>query len=207
MNNDRHNLELEGLLAEVEHAGRNARRQQELGAMIDSMAETKSHGTWWWTVRVAAVACIIFFVVTAVRIWFIPTGNTAPQVAEVVVPKEVVPSEPATVVEAKPTATHRVRVKPVAVQPVVVEEEPEEQPVAEELPVVEQIEEPVDNQIEMLVQPVVSVEQPLDPMPAQPEPVTAKPQERKHSLLGTLIHRAEPSRMDGTILAFNIMKQ
>lgn len=204
MNNDRHNLDLEGLLAEVEHAGRNARRQQELGAMIDSMAGTHGHVFWWWTVRVAAVACIIFFIVTAVRIWFIPTENAAPLVAEAVVPEVVLPSEPATAVEAKPTVPHRVRVKPMAVQPMVAEEV-EEQTVAEELPAVDEIEEPVDTQIEMLSQPVVSVEQSLEPVPAQLEPVAAKPQERKRSLLSGLIRRAEPSKMDGTMLAINIL--
>ena len=77
------------MLATLEHAGRDSRRQQELGAMIDSLAAaetTKHRSFWWWSSRVAVAACVTFFVTTAVRIWFIPTGPTTkgiPTVAEV----------------------------------------------------------------------------------------------------------------------------
>ena len=88
MKTDRYNLE--DLLAEVEHAGRDARRQQELGNMIDQMAVVKSrrHGFWWWSVRVSAAACVLFFIGTAVRVWFIPTEPAAPMVAEAGVASE-----------------------------------------------------------------------------------------------------------------------
>lgn len=106
MKTDKQNINLEGLLAEVEHAGRDARRRQELGEMIDRMAATpqslsdsssasgephRRHGAWWWTSRVAAAACILFFISTAVRIWFIPTENGGMQVAEADVPAIVNP--------------------------------------------------------------------------------------------------------------------
>ena len=92
MKTDKNNLE--DFLADVEHAGRDARRQQELGAMIDLMAEESGkrkvesgrHGFWWWGARVAAAACVLFFITTAVRIWFIPTEPAGTMVAEAEVP-------------------------------------------------------------------------------------------------------------------------
>ena len=94
MKTDKHNMDLEQLLADVEYAGRDARRQQELSLMIDRMAGVEKgerrHGAWWWVSRVAAVACVLFFISTAVRIWFIPTESTGTRVAEAEVP-EVVP--------------------------------------------------------------------------------------------------------------------
>lgn len=90
MKNENNNLELEQLLAEVEHAGRDARRQQVLGEMIDRMAEagTRKRGkvVRLWAVRLAAAACVTFFIVTAVRVWFIPTNGDT-MVAENVMPE------------------------------------------------------------------------------------------------------------------------
>ena len=42
MKTDKHNLDLETLLATLEHAGRDERRQQELGEMIDRLAGVES---------------------------------------------------------------------------------------------------------------------------------------------------------------------
>ena len=212
-------MDLEQLLDTLEHAGRDARRQQELGEMIDRMAGEENdehhHGTWWWVSRVAAAACVLFFISTAVRIWFIPTESAGTLVAEAEVPEVVLPAEPATPVEIEPAASvvRRPRVKPMPVQPMV-EEQPEPVPseeffveeIAEEdILVEEQEEEPVDNQIELIAQPVVSVAQTTETVPAQPEAVAAKPQERKRGLLSGLFHRAEPSMMDGSMLAFNLL--
>lgn len=217
MKTNKHNME--SLLAEMEHAGRDIRRQQELGAMIDRLAgeetDERRHGAWWWVGRVAAAACVLFFISTAVRIWFIPTESGKQMVAEVEMPEVVSSAEPAIAVEVKPAArvSHHTRVKPVTVQSVVLEEQEEpvvveeylvEENIEEELPVEEQIEEPVDNHIEMIVQPVVSIAQTVEPAPAEAAP--AKPaKSARRSLLGNLIRRAEPSKMDGTMLAFNIL--
>ncbi len=211
---------VEQLLAEVEHAGRDARRQQELGDMIDRMAgesgkrkvESGRHGFWWWGARVAAAACVLFFIGTAVRVWFIPTGESATVVAEaevpeVVLPEVVLPAEPTAAVDAKPVV-HRGRVKTVAMQPVVaepaepvvVEEYLVEEIVEEELPVEEQVEAPVENQIEMIAQPEVSIAQTVESTPEETAPAV-KPRERKRNFLGSLIRPAEPSLMEGTTLA------
>ena len=77
MKNGNNRLDMEQLVAEVEHAGRDARRQQALGDMIDRLGEERDRqplatGHWSLATKIAA-ACIVFFVVTAVRIWFIPT--------------------------------------------------------------------------------------------------------------------------------------
>lgn len=206
MKTDRYNLE--GLLADVEHAGRDVFRQQELGAMIDRMAgESEKHGFWWWSVRVAAAACVLFFIGTAVRVWFMPTGESTTVVAETEVPKVVLTAEPETAVEAKPVV-YRGRVKTVAQQPVVeeqvapvaVEEYLAEEIVEEEIPVEEQEEAPVDNQIEMIAQPEVSIAQTVESTPEETAPAV-KPRERKRNFLSSLIRPAEPSLMEGTTLA------
>ncbi|MBQ8703100.1 MAG: hypothetical protein IJ524_01840 [Bacteroidales bacterium] len=99
MKTNRDNLDLEQLLATLEHAGRDERRQQELGDMLDRLAAEQGerseagrehrHGAWWWTLRVAAAACILLFVSTVVRIWFVPTGEEPVTVAEADIPAAI----------------------------------------------------------------------------------------------------------------------
>lgn len=226
----RHAVSLQQLLGTLEHAGRDKRRQEEIGAMIDGMAGAESgewrvesgehrHGAWWWTVRVAAAACVFFFIVTAVRIWFIPTENSGRMVAEAEVPAPPQPltkNLPRTYQEL--TNDYRGGRRKVVEEPLqesFAEDEAEMVEVAEVLADNEAVEEAVDTVEEFLVvnddmaaeleEPQVDAEpeQPLQPVP--PEPVAAQPQERKRSLLGGLIRRAEPSKMDGTMLAINIL--
>lgn len=220
MNNDKHKLDLEGLLAEVEHAGRDERRRQELGAMIDGMAGAESvaprHGFWWWGARVAAAACVLFFISTAVRSWFIPTEE-AVQVAQTEVPvtKEVLPVAPAPVEEPEVIIAPAPRIKRAStVQPVV--ETPEQQPVeellAEEVALPEVVE-PLDT-VEV---PVVIIEDDVAPdteqiaeaavreqpsiVPLHEEPQTELKKASRGSFLRSLFRLAEPSNMDGTTLA------
>lgn len=241
MKSDNNQLDLKRLLADVEHAGRDARRRQELSDMIDRMAGVPSaeptatvqevpsaeptatvqevpsakptatvHGVWWWTVRVAAAACLFFFIVTAVRIWFIPTGqDEAPLVAEAVVPDEPLsPAEPATTLTAPvaPAALRRPMTKSLMEKP--------EEPVAEEVYVAEEVHVVEDSIGEPTIietapepeaiaqateeQAPVAADSTALVIPAEP----AKPTRR--SLLGALFRRAEPSKMDGTMLALNI---
>lgn len=229
-----HAASLQQLLADVEHAGRDERRRQELGAMIDRLEgerlkvkgeryagakHTSRHLSLTFHLSpltyIAAAACVLFFIGTAVRVWFIPTGESATVVAEaevpeVVLPEVVLPAEPTAAVDAKPVV-HRGRVKAVAMQPVVeeqvepvaVEEYFVEETVEEEPPVEEPVEAPVNNQIEVIAQPVVSIAQTVEPTPEKPTPV--KPRERKRSFLSSLFRPAEPSLMEGTVLAFNIL--
>lgn len=212
-------MDLDQLLATLEHAGRDSRRQQELSAMIDSLAaaeETPKRGFWWWSSRVAAAACVTFFVTSAVRIWFIPTGPTTkgiPTVAEVngtetptaivsdttvlpTVNRSITSSTPK-VVKAEPTVTSEELYAEETAEPV--EEDSIEAPyyIIEDdfAPDTEQLAdnsepEPVAND-----EPAVTTPDTGTPNVAQ----TTKPQRRK--LFGGFLRRSEPSRMEGTTLA------
>lgn len=219
MKNDRNKMDLDQLLATLEHAGRDSRRQQELSAMIDSLAaaETNKHRSfWWWSSRVAVAACVTFFVTSAVRIWFIPTGPTTkgiPTVAEVngtetptaivsdttvlpTVNRSITSSTPK-VVKAEPTVTSEELYAEETAEPV--EEDSIEAPyyIIEDdfAPDTEQLAdnsepEPVAND-----EPAVTTPDAGTPNVAQ----TTKPQRRK--LFGGFLRRSEPSRMEGTTLA------
>lgn len=219
MKNDRNKMDLDQLLATLEHAGRDSRRQQELSAMIDSLAaaETNKHRSfWWWSSRVAVAACVTFFVTSAVRIWFIPTGPTTkgiPTVAEVngtetptaivsdttvlpTVNRSITSSTPK-VVKAEPTVTSEELYAEETAEPV--EEDSIEAPyyIIEDdfAPDTEQLAdnsepEPVAND-----EPAVTTPDTGTPNVAQ----TTKPQRRK--LFGGFLRRSEPSRMEGTTLA------
>ena len=221
MNNDKHKPDLEGLLAEVEHAGRDARRQDELAAMVDSMAGANRHGFWWWGARVAAAACPLFFIGTAVRIWFIPTESTVDEnlVAQAEVP-EVTPvvadSTPAAPAVQHPVCVQRPRVttEPTVVEEYVAEEVPAEQMEVEE-PVVERqdkvmIEEAAVSEPAPIVQaePVDAVAAPIVSVSNTSEQPVATAEERKPkraSIFKNIFRRHEPSKMDGTMLALNIL--
>lgn len=216
MKTDKHSMDLEQMLATLEHAGRDERRQQELGAMIDRMAGEESaeqrHGFWWWSTRVAAAACVLFFISTAVRIWFIPTEE-AVQVAQTEVPvaPEVRPVAPAPVEDPEVTVAPAPRIKRSStVQPVV--ETPEQQSVEELLAeevVVPEVVEPLDT----AEVPTVIIEDDIASAPelvaeaaVEQQPVVSLPQaEPEKATLGSffksLFRLAEPSAMDGTTLA------
>ena len=231
MKNNSQIKDLEQMLATLEHAGRDERRRQELGEMIDRMAATpqslhdsspvsgeqyKRHGAWWWTSRVAAAACVLFFISTAVRIWFIPTEE-AVQVAQAEVPvaPEVRSVAPAPVEEPEVIIAPAPRIKRAsAVQPIV--ETPEQQPVeellAEEVAVPEVVA-PHDT----VDVPAVITEDDIAPdtelvaeavsevQPAVPlpqeEPLAEPEKPTLGSFFKSLFRLAEPSNMDGTTLA------
>lgn len=213
---------MEDLLSDVEHAGRDARRQQELGDMIDRLAASESgkqHGFWWWNTRVAAAACVLFFISTAVRIWFIPTDSAMPEVAEALIPTQpsmaadsVLPIAPAANA-IKPAGIRRIATSPVVTTPSSLEETAAEDepvvPMVEEFMVeeftVEQeslsdgpdTEDSLSNTIDNLVAPDLSIA--IEPQPeAQPEAQYEK--RERHSFLASLFRPAEPSLMDGTTL-------
>ena len=217
MKTDRYKLE--DLLAEVEHAGRDARRQQELGNMIDQMAVVKSrrHGFWWWSVRVSAAACVLFFIGTAVRVWFIPTEPAAPMVAEAEVASEQWPvtSMDSTVAtpakHAVPRRTHHKAIThPAAIGGTPLQEGTADAAAEEVLPVVEELlaeeveskEEPVQEvekfAVEEIAAPVVSVAY------AEPQPQPQEPS-RRRNILSSLFRQPEADEMTGTVLAFRIL--
>lgn len=217
MKNDSNKMDLDQLLATLEHAGRDSRRQQELSAMIDSLAAaetTKHRSFWWWSSRVAVAACVTFFVTTAVRIWFIPTGPTTkgiPTVAEVngtetstatVSDTAILPavshsatSHTPNTAEAQPTAASEELYAEETAEPV--EEDSIEAPyyIIEDdfAPNTEPI--AYNSEPEQAITDEPAVTTPDTPNIAQ----TAKPQRRR--LFGGFLRRSEPSRMEGTTLA------
>lgn len=225
MKTDKQPIELEQLLADVEHAGRDARRRDELSAMIDSMAAAESgerkHGFWWWGARVAAAACIFFFITTAVRVWFIPTGNNATLVAEADVPAAVqtvdIDSAVASPAAPRPAARQERRrvVQPTvlpAEEPVLVAEEVPAEPVEPTpLPYEEAAMEPHDeyaSTVDEIAAPVVSVGNDESVAVAMAEPAKVEPaQEQPHrrSIFGNFFRQPEPDDMTGTVLAFRIL--
>ena len=210
-------MDLDQLLATLEHAGRDNRRQQELGAMIDSLAaaeETPKRGFWWWSSRVAAAACVTFFATTAVRIWFIPTGHTTkgiPTVAEVTVTETptatvsdtaVLPtvnrsitSPTPKVVKAEPTVTSEELYAEETAEPV--EKDSTEAPYY----IIEDDFAPDTEQLADNSEPEQAItDEPAATTPGTPNVAqTTKPQRRK--LFGGFLRRSEPSRMEGTTLA------
>ena len=218
MKNDRNKMDLDQLLATLEHAGRDSRRQQELSAMIDSLAAaetTKHRSFWWWSSRVAAAACVTFFVTTAVRIWFIPTGPTTKGIPTVA---EVNGTETSTAIVSDTAVLPTVNRSITSPTPKVVKAEPtiaSEELYAEETaePVEEDsIEAPyyiIEDDFAPNTEPIAYSEpkQAITDEPAATTPdagtpnvaQTTKPQRRK--LFGGFLRRSEPSRMEGTTLA------
>ena len=234
---------VERLLADVEHAGRDERRQQELGAMIDRMegerlkvkgeryADTKhtprhlsltSHLSP--LTYIAAAACVLFFIGTAVRVWFIPTESGSPMVAEAVVP-EMAP----VAVDTTPAATTVVAVSdrsganvpkipaprrtPVRPQTMAKEADADgpslrEEYLAEEIEQIEPAEVAYDTVPAVIIEDdfapdievAAAVEEPTQPV--EPVTVASKPAKpARRSIFRTLFRPAEPSLMEGTTLA------
>ncbi|MCR4816079.1 MAG: hypothetical protein K5842_02705 [Bacteroidales bacterium] len=218
MKNDSNKMDLDQLLATLEHAGRDSRRQQELSAMIDSLAAaetTKHRSFWWWSSRVAVAACVTFFVTTAIRIWFIPTGPTPksiPTVAEVngtemptatvndtvVIPtiNRSITSPTPKVVKAEPTVASEELYVEVTTVTEPIEKDSAEAPyyIIEDdfAPDTEPI---AYSEPEQAITDEPAVKTPDTPNIAQ----TTKPQRRK--LFSGFLRRSEPSRMEGTTLA------
>jgi len=218
MKNDSNKMDLDQLLATLEHAGRDSRRQQELSAMIDSLAAaetTKHRSFWWWSSRVAVAACVTFFVTTAVRIWFIPTGPTTkgiPTVAEVngtetptaiVSDTAVFPavshsttSHTPNIAEAQPTAASEELYAEETVEPV------EEDSIEAPYYIIEDDFAPDTEQLADNSEPEQAITDEPTAKPDTDTPnvaQTTKPQRRK--LFGGFLRRSEPSRMEGTTLA------
>lgn len=211
---------LEQLLASVEHAGRDARRQQQLSEMIEHMAAeeaSKRHrSVRLWTVRFAAAATVTLFVVTSVWKLANPTSSTGMQVAQAPVdriPKlpmpTMVPLQQAAKASDKPLNIPVRKIRAMAAMSVA-----EEQPIEVEVAAVEPVPDfPVVEEAiaEAVVQeeplPIVEEEEPavtnMEPAAMAQSSPTQKPKQERRGFFS--LFRAEPSLMDGTMLAFNIL--
>ncbi|MBR1550472.1 MAG: hypothetical protein IJ634_07550 [Bacteroidales bacterium] len=237
MKTNNHPPELDELLASFEHAGRDARRREELGAMIDRLSETEPRERKvenerrrrvvpLWLPRLAAVACLLFFILTAVRIWIMPIdgGAAGPMVAQAD-PVTAVPGPTTTVLGDTLSSSspklgegdHRDSGGGGVCRP----QRPAVAVVAEEIAVSEAVELPEPDP-----EPATIVEEPLlaEEIPAivpEPEPIafpeppalaqtTPAPQEeapqpRRTSFWRSLFSPVEPDEMNGTTLAIRIL--
>ena len=214
---------LEELLASVEHAGRDARRQQQLSEMIERMADKEAavrrRTVRLWSVRMVAAACLLLFVLTIIRLWYPLQAPASPQLAQapqVQLPKvHMAPAKPA---EPTTPATHpTVTIRPVAVgidnpKPALQSQPAVAEPILEEIipsPVfvnplpTEQYAEatneelPIDEEL-----PVASFQQPDSDALAQAEPAP-EPSEQRRAIFR--IRQAEPSMMDGNVLSIRLI--
>ena len=213
---------LEELLASVEHAGRDARRQQQLSEMIERMAveeaAAKRRSVRLWSVRLVAAACLVLFMMTIVRLWYPSPVSVKPQLAQapqVQLPKvHMAPAEPAKAA-LRPTFT----VRPAAVgivspqpalqsQPFVAEPILEEiipSPVFDEPMLTEQYAEVSDEeQPAEEVLPIASILQPASEALAQAEPAPEPeaPTQRRSIFR---LRQSEPSMMDGNVLSIRLI--
>lgn len=210
---------LEQLLQAVEHAGRDQRRRQQLSQMIEQMAEdeaSKSHTIRLWVVRVAVAAMITLFVVVPVWNWIGVDQSVEMQVSQVSVASQARDLESVAVeVEQKRDYVARRHARAVnRTLPDLVEPECEEQDNASDVVVVEsqpvydlQEEAVVENLEPIDTDPVVEEVLPVVPSKepeqvAQSMPRTDAKRERR-SFFSFL--SAEPSMMDGTMLAFQLL--
>ena len=210
---------LEQLIQAVEHAGRDQRRRQQLSQMIEQMSEdeaSKSHTIRLWVVRVAVAAMITLFVVVPVWNWIGVDQSVEMQVSQVSVASQARDLESVAVeVEQKRDYVARRHARAVnRTLPDLVEPECEEQDntsdvvVVESQPVFDVQEETVADNLEPIetdsvveeVLPVVPSKEPEQV--AQSMPRTDAKRERR-SFFSFL--SAEPSMMDGTMLAFQLL--
>lgn len=211
---------LEQLLASLEHAGRDARRQQQLADMIEQMAEKESSRRRTIRLRVtriAVAATVTLFVTTSVWRWLTPSQPQASQapLRAVVSPTVVTPTlqpavptqQPQNVRPVRSTFSHPQSLP--SATPSVAPDEPVEVP-AEVEPALFEIVEPPLPQEEYIAEaePSIPVEEetPFAPQPAtetlaQSETAPAAAP-RRHSLFS--LRMAEPSLMDGNVLALQI---
>lgn len=211
---------LEQLLASVEHAGRDAHRQQQLAEMIERMAAEEAskrrRSVRLWTVRVAAAATVTLFIVTSVWKMTNPSPSIGMQLAQAPVvrtPKlplpTMVPLRQAATTPDKPWSAP-VRQKQAMAAISVAEEQPIEVEAAavEPVPDFPVMEETI---AEAVVQeeplPIVEEEEPaftdMEPAAMAQSSPTPKPKQERRGFFS--LFRAEPSLMDGTMLAFNIL--
>ena len=212
---------LEQMLASLEHAGRDARRQQQLADMIEQMAEKESsrrRTIRMRVTRIAVAATVTLFVTTSVWRWLTPSQPQASQapLRAVVSPTVVTPTlQPAIPTQqlqnVRPVRSTFSHPQPLpSVTPSITFDEPVEVP-AEVEPDLFEIVEPSLPQEEYIAEaePSIPMEEETTSTP-QPDTETLAQSEtlpavapRRHSLFS--LRMAEPSLMDGNVLALQIM--
>lgn len=221
---------LEDLLSSIEHQGRDARRREQISAMLERMAAEESaarrHTVRLWTVRVAVAASVMGIIMTVARLMQPQLQTVGSQVAQapIIVPP-VLHSD--SVLRSSETATVSPTQAPLTLQPSAasdtlprmvhtMEGESSEaaapmlvHPMPEQLLAEAEMAALSDGDIRSLQQP----QMPLETL-AQSEPATApeapqedtpaaNPKPRGNSFFK--LFEAKPSMMEGTMLAFHII--
>ena len=210
---------LEELLASLEHAGRDARRQQQLSEMIERMAAEETaqrrRTVRLWSVRLVTAACLVLFMLTLVRLWYPSQPSVGLQLAQApqVQPPvfHMAPAQPAQAVTRPAVVT---RPATIASKPALPSQPAAAEPIFEELipaPILddpissEQYAEAFDNETPEDEQlPVAPFQPEVSDAIAQAEPAPApEPSEQRRSIFR--FRQAEPSMMDGNVLSIRLI--
>lgn len=230
----RADADLELMLKALEKAGRDSRRREALSAMLDQMAadEAVAHRKVVrrrWSIGVSAAACLLLFVTTIVRLTNIGDGVApGPLTAEVdgrpVVNGDTVAD---TVAYDNNMQNNVLSIKPrKAIAPTVTESAPmmaETKASQEETTPMPSVEELAADSVSMGDEVLYNAGQfaeadlpeseenevvtptPVSPKPAQVAANTPAPKPGKQRSRWVRHHRDDRSKMDGTMLAFNIL--
>lgn len=230
----RADAELELMLKALEKAGRDSRRREALSAMLDQMAaaEAAAHRKVVrrrWSIGISAAACLLLFVTTIVRLTNIDNGVAAgPLTAEVdgrpVVSGDSVPDAVANdsnvQLNSLPVSAHKIFTS-TASEPtsMMAETKAPQEETTPMLPVEEEATDTVTLGDELLYDagqlaeadlPGSEENEAVTPTPASPQPAqvvanTPAPKPAKQRSRWVRHHRDNRSKMDGTMLAFNIL--
>lgn len=230
----RADAELELMLKALEKAGRDSRRREALSAMLDQMAATEAAAhrkvvRRRWSIGISAAACLLLFVTTIVRLNNIGDGVAAgPLTAEVdgrpVVSGDSVPDTVANDSDVKtdvlPVKARKVFAPTVTESaPMMAETKAPQEETTPMLPVEEEATDTVTLGDELLYDaghlaeadlPGSEENEAVTPTPASPQPAqvaanTPAPKPAKQRSRWVRHHRDDRSKMDGTMLAFNIL--
>ena len=228
-------LDLEQLLAAVEKAGRDSRRREALSQMIDDLAakEAATHRRQlWrrWSIGISAAACIALFVTTIIKLADsgVATGPLTAEVDEGIAATadttNVVATDEMTAPRYAAPQRHSAKADDGAVSNTAMLAETiankDANPVAEEADIAEDTLADIDAVVRQYAEQLAEVEDPANlsveveehhPEEIAETPVAAattddnKPAPAKERRRWLQLRRAEPSKMDGTMLAFNLL--
>lgn len=230
----RADAELELMLKALEKAGRDSRHREALSAMLDQIAadEAASHRKVVrrrWSIGVSAAACLLLFVTTIVRLTNIGDGVAAGPLTAEVDDKPIVNGDTVadTVVYGNNMQNIVLPVKSrKAIAPNGVERAPmmaETKAPQEETTTMPSVEEEAVDTVKLGDEVLYDAGQfaeadlpeseenevvtptPVSPKPAQVAANTPAPKPAKQRSRWVRHHRDDRSKMDGTMLAFNIL--
>lgn len=221
---------LEELLSSIEHQGRDARRREQISAMLERMAAeeaaSRRHTVRLWTVRVAVAASVMGIIMTVARLMQPQLQTVGSYVAQapIIVPP-VLHSD--SVLRSSETATVSLTQAPLTLQPSAasdtlprmvhtMEGESSEaaapmlvHPMPEQLLAEAEMASLPDGDIRSFQQPQTTLETLAQSEPAtapeapQDDTPAANPKPRGNSFFK--LFEAKPSMMEGTMLAFHII--